>query len=104
MTIQPGAAVYTQGFGSRPENVEVPTIQPRAPATTDVRWPLGKRWIDTLDNAEYVLTSFGSSLGVVSANWALLGVAAGALNTLSDDSHLPRAHGHGSALGEWQVF
>lgn len=86
MTIQPGAAVYTQGFGSRPENVEVPTFQPRAPSPKDMQWPLGKRWIDTLDNAEYVLTSFSSSLGAVSANWALLGVAAGALNTLSDDS------------------
>lgn len=86
MTIQPGAAVYTQGFGTRPENVETPTIQPRAPSLTDTNWPLGKRWIDTLDNAEYVLTSFSSSLGVVSANWALLGTATGALNTLTGDS------------------
>lgn len=86
MTIQPGANVYTQGFGSRPENVEVPTIQPRAPSTTDTQWPLGKRWIDTVANTEYSLTSFSSALGVVSANWALLGSTAGALNTLSDDS------------------
>jgi hypothetical protein len=86
MTIQPGANVYTQGFGSRPENVEVPHIDLRAPAVTDVLYPIGKRWINTVASTEYSLTSFSSALGVVTANWSLLGTDTGALNTLTGNT------------------
>lgn len=86
MTIQPGANVYTQGFGSRPENVEVPHFDTRAPKSTDVNYPQGKRWVVTTANSEYVLTSFTTSNGVTSANWTILGSAAGNLNTLTGDS------------------
>ena len=50
MTIQPGAMLYTQSFGSRPEGVEVPVIQTRPPVGTDVKYPVGKRWIDSVAN------------------------------------------------------
>src|SRR6185503_7414596 len=70
MTFQPGAMLYTQGFGSRPENVEVPTIQTRAPTSQDVNFPIGKRWIDTVGNDEYVLTSQSSVGGVLISNWS----------------------------------
>src|SRR5688572_14115589 len=80
------ANLYTQGFGSRPENVEIPTYQPRPPASTDVHWPQGKRWIDTVADAEYSLTSFSSALGVVSATWVALGGGSSALATLSGDT------------------
>lgn len=83
MTIQPGAMLYTQGFGSRPENVEVPVFQTRAPLTTDIQYPQGKRWIDTSANNEYSLTSFSTSVGIISATWTLLGAGAGDLNTLT---------------------
>lgn len=86
MTVTQGANVYTQGFGSRPEGVEVPTYQGRAPTTTDVNWPLGKRWINTVAGSEYSLCNFSTSLGVVSANWSLLGTDTGALNTLTGGS------------------
>jgi hypothetical protein len=87
MTFQPGAILYTQGFGSRPENVEVPHIDNRAPSIMDVNfYPIGKRWINITANTEYTLTSFTSSQGVVSAVWTLLGTNGGALNTLSDGS------------------
>lgn len=56
MMFQPGADVYTQGFGSRPENVEVPHIDLRAPNTTDYFYPIGKRWINSVTQTEYVLT------------------------------------------------
>lgn len=85
MTIQPGAAVYTQGFGTRPENVEVPHIDVRPPVATDVLYPQGKRWTDSVGNSVYELTSFTTTNGIVSANWALLGTAGGALNTLTGD-------------------
>lgn len=86
MTFQPGATVYTQSFGSRPENVEVPHYDVRAPTPTDILYPQGKRWINTVGDAEYVLTSFSTSGNITTANWVLLGTAGGALNTLTGDS------------------
>ncbi len=67
---QPGAMVYTQGFGSRPENVEVPHIDVRAPTAQDVNYPIGKRWVDTVAGIEYVLTSISTSSGIPQADWA----------------------------------
>jgi hypothetical protein len=83
MTIQPGATLYTQAFGSRPEGVEVPHFDVRAPSTSDVNYPQGQRWINTVANNEYSLTSFTSIGGVVAAVWTLLGAGAGDLNTLT---------------------
>lgn len=86
MPFQPGSNNYTQGFGSNPENVEVPHYDVRAPATTDILYPVGKRWVNTIGNGEYVLTSFSTSGNITTANWALLGTTGGALNTLTGDS------------------
>lgn len=85
MTIQPGANLYTQGFGSRPEGVEVPVFATVVPVSTNVNYPLGKRWINTTTNTEYALTSFSSSGGTVTATWTLLGAGSGDLNTLTTD-------------------
>jgi len=71
MTVAVGANLYTQGFGSRPENVEIPFTSTRNPASSDVNFPLGKRWINA--SGEWVLTSFTSSQGSISANWTQLG-------------------------------
>ena len=83
MTFQPGATLYTQGFGSRPENVEVPHLDVRAPGLTDVNYPVGKRWINTVAGTEYVLGNFTTSVGVTTANWAFLGGTSGDLNSLT---------------------
>lgn len=85
MSFQPGAMVYTQSFASRPENVEVPHIDVRAPATTDVLYPLGKRWLNKVNGNEYTLGYFTTSNGVMTANWTLLGAGSGDLNTLTTD-------------------
>lgn len=85
MAFQPGANLYTQGFGSRPESVEVPHIEGRVPSTSDI-YPVGKRWTDTVGDSEYVLTSLSTVNGITSANWALLGTAGGELNTLTGDT------------------
>lgn len=83
MTFQPGANVYTQGFGSRPENVEVPHLDVRAPTTTDVMYPVGKYWVDQVGLNAYVLTGQNSVGGALSSSWNLLGTNTGALNTLT---------------------
>jgi hypothetical protein len=84
MTFQPGANLYTQGFGNRPENVEVPHLETRGPNTSDyLFYPIGKRWIDTLAGNEYSLTSIPIINGIPSANWAFLGSSSGDLNSLT---------------------
>ncbi len=85
MTSPNGAMIYTQGFGSRPENVEIPIIQTRAPTAQDTQngfLPLGKRWVDKTNNAEYVLTSYSSITGALLATWSLLGSSVGSLSVL----------------------
>lgn len=69
---QPGSMNYTQGFGSSPDGVAFPHIDVRAPAVTDILYPLGKRWIDRVGNAEYTLTSISVAVGITSANWVQL--------------------------------
>lgn len=82
MTIQPGANLYTQGFGSRPENVEVPHIDTRDPTSSDVNFPIGKPWVNTTNNKAYVLTSFSSSGGTVVANWQQSAPSSGGSGTV----------------------
>jgi hypothetical protein len=86
MGFQPGSNLYGVGVGTHPENVEVPHYDNRVPATTDINYPVGKRWVNVAGNAEYTLTSLTSSAGIVTANWSLLGTNTGALNTLTGDS------------------
>jgi hypothetical protein len=83
---QPGAMLYTGcGFGSRPENVEVPIIQTRAPASSDIS-VVGKRWVDSIGNATYELTSLSSLGGTLAANWVATSSGSSAVNTISGDS------------------
>lgn len=72
---QDGAMVNTVAFGSRPENVEVPHNDTRAPTPQDVRYPIGKRWIDKLAFNEYVLMNFVTTIGITTAVWEFLGGA-----------------------------
>lgn len=89
MTIQTGANLYTQGYGSRPENVEIPYYSGRSPSTLDIKYPLGKRWINTVANTEFSLTSFVSFNGSISATWTLLSNAgAGFVVGLTGDNSL----------------
>lgn len=86
MTFQPGANLYTQGFGSRPENVEVPHVEGRAPSSSDNAYPVGKVWVDTTNNAAYTLTSLSTSGNVTSATWVTTGGGSGAVATLTGDT------------------
>tara|TARA_R110000868_G_scaffold390075_1_gene659611 strand:- start:495 stop:1151 length:657 start_codon:yes stop_codon:yes gene_type:complete len=87
MGIPTGSVLYTQGNGSAPENVEIPVYSQRDPSPIDVRYPVGKRWINQVDNLEWVLTSFSSSGGNTLATWTnLVGAEeTGAVTSLSTD-------------------
>jgi hypothetical protein len=60
--------VYTQSFGSRPENVEVPHIDSRAPSASDILYPIGKRWI-YVNNSAWELIGLTTFNGATTANW-----------------------------------
>lgn len=84
---QPGATLYTQGFGSRSESVEVPVYVAVPPTPSFIRgstgiFPIGKRAIDYVNNVSYTLTSFSTAGGVMSAIWVADG------NTISDLDHI----------------
>lgn len=89
MTFQPGAMINTQGFGNRPENVEVPFYASAAPTTSDTgspTFPVGKVWIDQIGNAAYTLTSLSTIGGVIAATWVTTGGGAGAVATLTGNA------------------
>lgn len=73
MTYPTSSNLYTQGYGSKPENVEIPMCSSRSPQTYDFQYPLGKRWINLTFGEEYCLTSFSSSRSGLSAIWTQLG-------------------------------
>lgn len=89
MSFQPGAVLNTQAMGNRPENVEVPHIDTRAPTSADGAngiYPLGKRWVDKVGNSEYILTSLSSSTGSLLATWTPTGGASLAIATINNNA------------------
>lgn len=88
-----GANLSTQGFGNRPEDVEVPLVLASAPPSTLYRseataglLPLGKRAIVPSTNSEYVLTSISISNNTPSATWTPSAGGGISLSTLTGDS------------------
>lgn len=69
MPFQPGAVVNTQCFANRPESVEVPHLDVRAPTTLDFNYPIGKHWIDTVGLVEYTLVQISTAGAVTAATW-----------------------------------
>ncbi|CAB4164237.1 hypothetical protein UFOVP816_8 [uncultured Caudovirales phage] len=81
MVFQPGAMLNTQAFSNRPENLEVPTIQTRAPASTDINFPVGKWWLYT-GNSLWYLLSQSSTGGSLSSNWVQISGSTGAVGSI----------------------
>lgn len=86
MTVQPGANLYTQGFGSYPENVEIPIVSQVDPTTSNVNYPIGKRWINTVANTNWVLTSITAFNGVLTPTWVPSGGTTTDVSTISGNS------------------
>ena len=78
---QPGANLYTQGFASRPENVEVPHYDVRVPSTSDILYPIGKEWI-FVGNSIWKLLNLSASQGVTTANWVEISSSSGPIESV----------------------
>lgn len=86
MTIPTVQGLYAQTTGLATNEMSIPVFATRAPATTDTKYPEGKRWINTSSGTEYSLGSFSVSNGVVSASWITLGTGStGSINGLITD-------------------
>ena len=68
MGFQPGVMIYTQGFGSSPENLQVPHYDVRAPTSSDINYPVGKWWL-WVGNSLYYLLSQSSGVTGTTSNW-----------------------------------
>lgn len=69
MTIPNRADIYTQGYGSKSENVEIPVYRVAAPTSLDYHHPVGKIWIDTVNNRSYTLAAVTVLQGISTATW-----------------------------------
>lgn len=73
MTYPTSSNLYSQGGGTKPESVEVPFVTNRSPFASDNLYPLGKKWVNHLENQTYTLTSFTNLQGNLLANWTIEG-------------------------------
>jgi hypothetical protein len=80
--------LYTQGFGSYPENVEIPVISNSLPpsSTTGAIYPIGKRWIDQSTNTAYTLTSISAFDGLLTYTWQVSAGGSAIVATVSGNT------------------
>lgn len=108
MSFQPGANLYTAGFGNRPENVEVPHIDTRDPSPMDLNYPIGKSWLNTVSNEEFILFKFQVISGISQAVWSSPVGITGAVVSLSGETGgvvLPDGAGNIQLIGtENQIY
>ena len=98
MTFQPGANLYTQGFGSRPENIEVPHYDFRSPSSSDILYPIGKWWVVPGDSLWYLL-SISSSQGITTANWIQIAGSGGSgVNSVNGNNGVTASPTTGSVV------
>ncbi len=77
---------YAVAVGTSSNDVSVPFLATFDPSSTNVGYPLGKRWINKSGNSEFVLTSYTPSNGTLSANWQTSASPTGSISTITGDS------------------
>lgn len=65
--------VFAQTFGTTSTSVFVIQLIDRNPTSQDVQFPIRQKWVNTTTDEEWILESFTSSNGVVTANWSKTG-------------------------------
>jgi hypothetical protein len=80
---------YSQAVGTAPTNGI--WIDVRNPTTADVGnpWPLGQFWLNNTTSNLYYLNNYTTTSGYVQANWVLISVATGIIDSLSDTANTP---------------
>jgi len=91
MTNPVAVNAYAVGVGTAPNVSMVPFVTNVAPAATNIKGPngpfrIGQSWVDTTGLVSYTLVGLASSVGTVSATWALSAGGNGTLSTLTGNS------------------
>jgi len=89
MGINTSQQAYGQGTGTTPTGgVYVAT---RDPTSLDVGnpWPLAQLWLNNSNTNLWYLNNFTSTAGYVQANWILVSIASGILQSISDTADTP---------------
>ncbi len=71
MTFPYNQNLYGVGIGSSNGTGAIyPHVDVREPTASDVQWPIGQRWIDTVGQGEWVLVAQSSVGGVLQSVWS----------------------------------
>lgn len=89
MTQIPGNNVYSQNSGSSTNNPFITVFETRDPTAYDFNYPVQKRWVNTVNETEYVLLGFTSTPTATLANWALIGTGGISIHTVTGNSGGP---------------
>lgn len=81
--------LYGVAIGSSSTNVFLTEFQRRAPTADDVNYLVQKRWVNVLDNTEYVLVNFSSTATHLVANWHQLSSGDSTVEKLQGNSGGP---------------
>lgn len=66
-------------------------IDTRNPTGNDIGnpWPLGQLWLNNTTSNLYYLNNYTSTTGYVQANWVLISIASGLIDSFSDTANTP---------------
>lgn len=66
----------------------VDEFQPRDPTTSDIQYPIQKKWLNTTTGAFWELQNFLSFSGITTAHWVLIGNHSAVTETLTTDDNV----------------
>jgi hypothetical protein len=61
----------------------VDEFMPRDPTTSDIQYPIQKKWLNTLSGAFWELQNFNTVSGITTAHWVLIGQSSSVTETLT---------------------
>lgn len=84
----------------------VDEFKPRDPTTSDIQYPIQKKWLNTTTNAFWELKNFNSNSGITTANWVLISNSGAGLETLTGDDGIivPPTNNNIDVLGDGIVI
>lgn len=80
----------------------VDAFESRDPGTSDIQYPIQKKWLNTITGAFWELQNFSTVSGITSANWILIGNHGAVTETLTgnDGIHVPPTANNINVLGD----
>lgn len=78
--------VNTRATGGASTDIFITELQPRDPTSSDTKFPVQKRWLNTVTIQEFILVGYTASNGALSADWQLLSAATGTVLFLAGNS------------------